>query len=517
MFWDGTRWVDETTPPPTSTPSRSQRLRDWAATITMVLVLAAIVLPFSSTSAATLPGVRLIRSWDEGYDVRTLQETNGDIVYRGNWASARHDAYLGDRVRYATARGASATTRFTGTAISWVGPTGPTRGKARIYLDGRAIKTVDTYSRSFRPTQVLYTVTLDTYSTHTFKVVTLGTSGHPMIAVDAFVVRGKKDRQTTSPSPTPKSTATPSATATPVATTGPTPSPTDNLLIQATASPTATVAPATASPTPAPTRSAAPTATIGPVPTPTPTPDPTPDPTPAVDGTVVPVGSLATAISNASSGDTLLLRGGEHRLSSMISTSKSLTIRNYPGETPVITHPTNRPDFLYLKGGPVVIRNITFKAQGGTFEDSMGSAASEVDGGHDVTYVNVTFIGDPDMGERQQLLYVRYGDRVTIRDCEFIANGTDGFGVHVYPGESADPQVIVENSTFTGFGVSAAITSSSRITVRGNTFRDSRLAIQLRANASSSSITDNTSSNTDQGIEVGSGVSNLTTSGNSWN
>jgi hypothetical protein len=357
-------------------------------------------------------------------------------------------------------------------------------------------------------------MTWDKLSTHTFKVVTLGTSGHPMVAVDAFVVRGKKDRKVTatpSPTPAPTATAKPTQEPTPQPTQQPTPSPTD-LVIQATANPTATTAP-----TPAPTRSAAPTATVAPVPTPTPTPDPTPTPAPAVEGTVVPVGSLASAISAASSGDTLLLRGGEHRLSSGISTSKSLTIRNYPGETPVITHPTNRPDFLYFTGGPVVVRNITFKAQGGTFDDSMGSAASEVDGGHDVTYVNVTFIGDPDMGERQQLLYVRYGDRVTIRDCEFVANGTDGFGVHVYPGESADPQVIVENSTFTGFGVSAAITSSSRITIRGNTFRDSRLAIQLRANASSSSITDNSSSNTGQGIEVGSGVTNLTTTGNTWN
>jgi hypothetical protein len=464
----------------------------------MVIGLVALVIPFAATSAKPLPGKLLIASWSDTYKVTTLQETSSRIKYRGPWARADYPAYLGDKVRFSNARGASVSLRFQGSGISWVGPVGPTRGVARVYVDGRLVRTVNTHARHFKPTQVLFQAKFGRYGTHTLKIVTLGTQDHPTVAVDALVVRGKKkgfsntgNGAKATPAPTATAAATPEATA----------------AAQATATPDPTGATPTAAPTAAPT--AKPTAT--PVPTPKPTA------TSSVDGTVVPVGGLAAAVSNASNGDTLLLRGGDHLLSSEISTSKSLTIQNYPGESPVITHPSARPDFLYFKGGPVVVRGITFRAGGPAFDDSMGSAASEVDGGFSVLYDNVTFIGDPDMTERQQLLYVRYGSTVTIRNCKFVANGTDGFGVHVYPGESTDPKVIVEGSTFSGFGVSAAITSSSRITIRNNTFRDSREAIQLRSYASSSTITNNDSTNVTTGIEVGSGVSNLNISGNSWN
>ena len=79
-------------------------------------------------------------------------------------------------------------------------------------------------------------------------------------------------------------------------------------------------------------------------------------------------GALAKAVYDAPNGSTLILRGGSH-VNSRITTGKSLTIKNYPGETPVITHPTNRPDYLYFRGGPVLVYGITFK---------MGASASDV-------------------------------------------------------------------------------------------------------------------------------------------
>jgi hypothetical protein len=239
-----------------------------------------------------------------------------------------------------------------------------------------------------------------------------------------------------------------------------------------------------------------------------------------VAGTVVAVGELEAAVKAAAPGATLLLRGGTHTLSSVISTPKALTIAAYPGETPVITHPTARPDFLYFKGGPVVVRGITFAAGASapSYDDSMGSALSEVEGGHHVLYEDCTFIGAPSMGERQQLVYVRDDSGsmsdVTFRRCTFIANGTAGFGVHVYPGPGPR-NIVVEGCEFRGFGTSAAITAYAPITIRNNTFIDSRLAIQLRSAASGSVVTSNQGVRLGQGIEVGSGVS-VNESGNSW-
>lgn len=280
--------------------------------------------------------------------------------------------------------------------------------------------------------------------------------------------------------------------------------------------PDPTTAPSpTVAPTPDPTVAPTPTPTVAP--TPTPTPPPTPEPTQTPSGTVVPAtsGALASAISNAPSGSKLLLRGGNHVLSRGITVSKSLTIENYPGEEPVITWGSStRQDGLYFTGGPNTIRGITFKAGSGIFHDSMGSALSEVDGGHDILYEDVTFIGHANLDDHQQLLYQRYGTDVTVRNCTFIANGTDGFGFHQYPGVSANPNTIVEDSYFEGFGVSAAITTDSDITIRDNEFRNMRAAYQLRNYAAGSIVTGN------HGVDVSDPNDNTsvsyTNTGNVW-
>ena len=57
---------------------------------------------------------------------------------------------------YATRTGASATLTFTGRGIAWIGPVGPTRGTARVYLDGKYVKTVDLRRSTFRARNLLF-------------------------------------------------------------------------------------------------------------------------------------------------------------------------------------------------------------------------------------------------------------------------------------------------------------------------------------------------------------------------
>jgi hypothetical protein len=119
----------------------------------------------------------------------TYQETSARIVYRGRWAGTSYSGYLGGRAKWSKERGATATFTFTGTGISWIGPIGPTRGKARIYVNGLYVKTVSAYSSRFRAQHVLFSANYATQRQRTFKIVVLGTSGHPTVAIDALVVR----------------------------------------------------------------------------------------------------------------------------------------------------------------------------------------------------------------------------------------------------------------------------------------------------------------------------------------
>ena len=89
----------------------------------------------------------------------------------------------------ATKAGSGATLAFSGTKVVWFGPTGPTRGTARVFIDGAYVKTVDLRRSSFSAHVAVYSRTWTTAATHTIKIEVVGTSTHPMVAIDEFVVK----------------------------------------------------------------------------------------------------------------------------------------------------------------------------------------------------------------------------------------------------------------------------------------------------------------------------------------
>ena len=119
---------------------------------------------------------------------RVISDRSRAIVYRGTWRVARHAGYNGDIVRYATSKGASATLTFTGRRIVWHGPAGPTRGKARVYLDGKPVRTIDLRRRGFDPRAAVYSKRWSRSGKHTIRIVVLGTTGRPMVAIDDFTI-----------------------------------------------------------------------------------------------------------------------------------------------------------------------------------------------------------------------------------------------------------------------------------------------------------------------------------------
>ena len=56
MFWDGEKWVSEARPAPAPGPIRHRRVRDWFATLPIVLLVPALMLPLVVTQAAPPSG-----------------------------------------------------------------------------------------------------------------------------------------------------------------------------------------------------------------------------------------------------------------------------------------------------------------------------------------------------------------------------------------------------------------------------------------------------------------------------
>lgn len=117
---------------------------------------------------------------------RRIQETNAGIAYAGRWSTAGHRGYAGRQAIYAQRAGATATFRFQGRSIAWIGPVGPTRGRARISVDGVVVRTVDLRRSTFRAQATLFRKAWRSVGTHTLTIEVVG-SGRP-VAIDEFVL-----------------------------------------------------------------------------------------------------------------------------------------------------------------------------------------------------------------------------------------------------------------------------------------------------------------------------------------
>lgn len=121
---------------------------------------------------------------------RVFDESSQALDWSGGWGLAEFASYNGGRVRYAIGTGATVWFTFSGTSITWIGPKGPTRGQANVYLDEELVATVDVYASRYRARAEIFSTTFARSGTHTITIEVVGTPGRETIAVDEFVVGG---------------------------------------------------------------------------------------------------------------------------------------------------------------------------------------------------------------------------------------------------------------------------------------------------------------------------------------
>ena len=109
------------------------------------------------------------------------------MSYSSGWKKASQSgAYLGS-THYATAKGKTAFYTFTGTAVVLLVTKAKARGKADIYIDGKRVKTIDTYASKTYVRQAIFSSSLAA-GKHTIKVSVLATSKRPRVDVDGVEV-----------------------------------------------------------------------------------------------------------------------------------------------------------------------------------------------------------------------------------------------------------------------------------------------------------------------------------------
>ena len=117
-----------------------------------------------------------------------LQESSTAIRYSGRWTTESSGSASGGRLRWSSQGGATVTMTFSGRSIAWVAPRGPSRGSARVYLDGAYAGTVSLFSAVSQPPKIVFSKSWSQPAAHVLRLVVMGTAGHPRVDLDAFLV-----------------------------------------------------------------------------------------------------------------------------------------------------------------------------------------------------------------------------------------------------------------------------------------------------------------------------------------
>lgn len=152
-----------------------------------------VALPTGSTLKARIRARDAAANWSEWVESRPygyglVDDRSTAVRWSGTWTSYPAGSASGGSARYSTRAGASATHAFTGSGVALVMPKGPTRGHARVFLDGVLAGTINLYRASGVSRQIVFSRTWATEGTHSVTVQVVGTSGRPRVDLDAIVV-----------------------------------------------------------------------------------------------------------------------------------------------------------------------------------------------------------------------------------------------------------------------------------------------------------------------------------------
>jgi hypothetical protein len=115
-------------------------------------------------------------------------ESSSLATYTGSWSLVESSNYQGGKARATTTAGRKVSYAITGRSIAWVAATGPTRGSAKIWVDGVYSGSVSLHASSTSYRKVVWSRSWATPGPHTVTLVVVGTTGHPRVDLDAMVV-----------------------------------------------------------------------------------------------------------------------------------------------------------------------------------------------------------------------------------------------------------------------------------------------------------------------------------------
>jgi subtilisin family serine protease len=150
----------------------------------------------TSVNSTSWPGSRYqfrVRSgagaWKYGASQVVVPVYPPDLSLSGNWTRTSSFSSYGELMVNSSQAGARATLNFQGRGVAWMASTGPSRGKANVFIDGSFVSQVDLYSGSNRARRIVFTHSFGGFGSHTLRIDVLGQpNGHPSVNIDTILV-----------------------------------------------------------------------------------------------------------------------------------------------------------------------------------------------------------------------------------------------------------------------------------------------------------------------------------------
>ena len=165
------------------------------ATVSSSLTAPTLTRPLASghtyrARVRAIDGAGNVGAWAYGasFKLTTHQESSRSMRWTGTWRTGTSASYWGGHDRYATAAGARGGLTFTGRSFAWIGSVGPSRGWARVYVNGALVKSINLHAATSAHRRILFATSWSTVASRTVSIRIGGTTGHPRGDIDAFIV-----------------------------------------------------------------------------------------------------------------------------------------------------------------------------------------------------------------------------------------------------------------------------------------------------------------------------------------
>ncbi|MEO7118265.1 MAG: hypothetical protein ABIZ34_04760, partial [Candidatus Limnocylindrales bacterium] len=121
---------------------------------------------------------------------RITQSTDTGVAVSPGWTVGSTTDASGYSLHRSKIAGSSISYTFVGMAIGWVAPVGPSKGTAKVFVDGESQGVISLVATAKHDRRVVFSKGWTTMGTHTIRIIVRGGASAKQVGVDAFVFLG---------------------------------------------------------------------------------------------------------------------------------------------------------------------------------------------------------------------------------------------------------------------------------------------------------------------------------------